>query len=548
MTHVDRAWRYAEQVIRGEVLACEWVRLQCQRSLDWRGKYSFDERKAEKACNFISIFPHTKGRWARSAEPLKLEDWQCFCTCMIFGFVHEDGTRIIRRARIYVPRKNAKSEWAARIGLYMLTEDGEYAPEVYCGATSEDQAWEVFRPALRMARKVDDFRSHYNVEVLARSILAHDDDGFFKPIIGKPGDGASPHCAITDEYHEHKDDGQLNTMETGMGAREQPLSLVTSTAGETIGGPCYEDWLDLQSVLKGTTEDDELFGLIYTVDPEDDWRSEKALIKANPNYGVSVGAEYLKSQQRQAISTARKQGPFKTKHLNLWVGAMDAYFNSEDWKELASEISIEQFSGLDAWAGLDLASKKDIAALRLWIDLGDGKFATLGKQYLPKQGDWGANNERYAGWEITGHLVRTPGNIIDFATIEADILEIGRILHLCAVGYDPYQGNYLATRLMEEGLNMVEYGATVKNFSDPMKTLDAHITAGTMMHDGDPCMSWMIGNVVAYEDKKENVFPRKARDENKIDGPVSLMMAIGLQMAEHDDGVSAYETERLTVI
>lgn len=555
MNYVNLAWKYARDVVSGRVIACEPIIQQCARSLLWRKekRYKFDKKKAEKACQFICLFPHTKGVWAKRSEPFVLEGWQAFFVCMIYGWMRPDLTRVIRRARLYVARKNGKSDVAARIGLKMAAADEEYAPEVYCGATTEAQAWEVFRPAKRMVDKSEDFREFYSVEALAKSIICHEDDGFFKPLIGKPGDGSSPHCSIADEYHEHPDDTLVSTMETGMGARSQPLSLVTSTAGETIGGACYNDWLDCLSVLKGITEDDELFALVYTADPDDDWKSEAGLKKANPNFGVSVGRDFLLSQQKQAIASARKQGPFKTKHLNLWVGAMNSYFNVEGWKSCAVQnFNMDDYAGCPAWFGLDLASKRDIAALRVFIEIGNGKYAVFGKQYLPEgdsDTDFGANSERYNALTIDGWLERTDGNVIDFACIEQDILEITKIFETRLVGYDPYQGNYLATRLLAEGVPMVEYGQTVKNFSDPMKTLDALIASKRIVQDGDPCMDWMMGNVVAKEDKKENVFPNKARAENKIDGPVALMMAVGLSGVAIEAGEmdSYLETEEMMV-
>ncbi|MFQ5535465.1 MAG: terminase large subunit [Sphingomonadales bacterium] len=555
MIHVKRAWRYARDVASAKILTNDLVRLQCERSLRWRAEaralgYRFDAKKAERAASFISVFPHTKGALARSGKPLRLEGWQCFFICMIFGWVHaKTKLRVIRRARLYVARKNGKSDLAARLGLYMLTEDGEYAPEVYCGATSEAQALEVFRPALRMTKKVAAFREYYDVEAMASSIVTHGDDGFFQRIIGKPGDGASPHCAITDEYHEHADDSQLNTMETGMGARQQPLSLVTSTAGETIGGPCYNDWLDLMSVLTGATQDDELFGLVYAADPEDDWQSEEALHKANPNFGVSVGADFLRAKQSQAVTAARKQGPFKTKHLNMWVGALDGYFNIEEWRACCdTELMLESLAGREAWIGLDLASKRDIAAMQLLIDIGGGRYACFGKHYLPEDGEFGSNAERYKGWSIDGWMTRTEGNVIDFEHIEENLNNLLSDFQVKSVGYDPSEANYFATRMLKFGAPMVEFRQSVVNMTDPMKSLDALIASGRLSHPGDPCMEWQMSNVVARENRKGQVYPNKARNENKIDGPVALIMAVGLAQVEEEDQDSVYETRGVLVI
>lgn len=164
---------------------------------------------------------------------------------------------------LLVPRKNGKSALAAAIGLYMLVADGEHGAEVYSGATSEKQAWEVFRPAKLMAQRSPALLSHFGLTVNAKNLHVLGNGSRFEPIIGTPGDGASPSCAIVDEYHEHPTDVLYSTMETGMGAREQPLMLVITTAGDNIAGPCYSMQQEAQAMLEGTRPDDEMFALIY---------------------------------------------------------------------------------------------------------------------------------------------------------------------------------------------------------------------------------------------------------------------------------------------
>src|SRR5690606_2229860 len=147
------------------------------------------------------------------------------------------------------------------------------------------------------------------------------DGSRFEPVIGKPGDGASPSCAILDEVHEHDDDVRYDTMLTGMGAREQPLLLGITTAGSNIAGPCYALQKEVEAVLSGKVEDDpELFGIIFTVDdPESEWQTEIGILKANPNAGISVGLEYLQARIKNAIRSPRKKATILTKHFNIWV-------------------------------------------------------------------------------------------------------------------------------------------------------------------------------------------------------------------------------------
>ena len=357
--HVACARRYVDDVLSGRIDTCRWVKLACERSRrDLEASqepdypYRFDPAKAERVCRFLELFPHSKGKWAAQREPFILEGFQAYLTCELFGWVRKrDDLRRFRKALLLVPRKNGKSDWAARVGLYMLAADGEHGAEVYSGATTEKQAWEVFRPALLMAKATPTFLEHYGVQPFKQSIAIAGTASRFEPLIGKPGDGASPSCAIVDEYHEHDTDDFAQTMLTGMGSREQPLMLFITTAGSNVSGPCYSLQLEAQRMLEGVTPDDELFALIYGIDQDDDWTDPEMLRKANPNYGISVGAEFLLARHRDAMANAREQGVYQTKHLNRWVGARCAYFDLPKWIACRREIELDDYAGRSRAAG-----------------------------------------------------------------------------------------------------------------------------------------------------------------------------------------------------
>ncbi|MBO9589075.1 terminase TerL endonuclease subunit [Devosia sp.] len=540
--HVDAANRYAKGVVSGKIPANKWVKLACKRHLDDMARqkdrafaYRFDANAAEKWCKFIELLPHIKGEWARKAQNLTLEPWQCFKTICIFGWLRkDDGLRRFRKALILEPRKNAKSTWAAAIGLGMLTIDNEHGAEIYSGATTEKQAWEVFKPARLMAIKRPQLLQHFGVTVNASNIHILGDGSKFEPMIGNPGDGASPSCAIVDEYHEHDTDVMVDTMETGMGAREQPLLLIITTAGDNLAGPCYAAVQEAEKVLDGIIENDELFALIYGVDKDDDWTSDLALRKANPNYDISVKGEFLRARQRDAIQNARKVGVFKTKHLNMWVQARDAYFNIQRWQESADTgLKLEDFKGKPCRIGVDLASTVDIAAIELTFEHGDG-FARFGRYYLPEATIELPENEHYRGWRDAPEkwITQTDGDMIDYVTIRDDLLQLRDDGFMIAeVAFDPHQAMMMMAELQAEGYETVEVRPLTLNFSPAMKQMDGLIRSRKIVHNGDPVFTWMLSNVVAKPDAKDNVYPRKNRPENKIDGPVAHMMALARWMA-----------------
>ncbi|WP_267348690.1 terminase TerL endonuclease subunit [Sphingomonas sp. GM_Shp_2] len=561
------ARQYAADVVSGKIPAGKQIRLQCERFISDLVRsasddfpYRFDDDKAARPCRFMERLPHTKGPWAKQKKRLTLEPWQIWNLCCVFGWLHKSGTqagtRRFRRWLLVVPRKNGKSAIASGVALFMLCADGEYGAEVYSGATNEKQAWEVFRPARLMVQKLKALKDKFGIDILAKQLLRQEDGSRMETIIGDPGDGQSPSCSIHDEYHEHADDAQVDTMITGMGARDQPLQLLITTAGENLAGPCYAMILEQRERLAGIGHnggppiDDDTFFAEYSIDEDDDWKSEAALRKANPNIGVSVGLEYLLARLRDAIATPRKRGIFKTKHLNLWVAAKAAYFDIEAWRRctdpdipvlFADAAALDRLAGRRCILSLDLASKVDIAAIEyLFLPIGDrptkaDPFIRLGRYFLPSKAV--EDTSAYQAWDAQALLDVNEGNITDFEEIEIAIDEARKLFEVETIAYDPAQATMLVNRLVKAGAPVLEVVPNVLNFSDPMKQLDAFMKAELIRHAGCPVMEWQIANVVAQADAKDNVYPRKPRIEAKIDNPVALIAALAVALTREEEQV-----------
>lgn len=538
--YVEIGIQYARDVVAGDIPACKWIRAACQRQLDdlertdwdWR----WDARLAARVCAFIELLPHVKGRW--KSRTIILEPWQCFTLSTIFGWVDADGFRRFRKALVVIPRKNAKTTIAAAVGLYLLALDDEPGAEVYSAATTKDQArisWDIARG---MAQRTPGFRDRYGVTAHPHSIAIESDARFFKALSRDADslEGLNPHGAIIDELHAHKTREVFDVLDEATGARQQPLIFIISTEGDNATGVFAEQVAYGQQVLEGNHEDDSFYAAIYTIDPEDDWTSPEAWAKANPNLGVSVLAKDLEIRCRQAQKNAESQSSFLTKRLNVRVGAGNAYFNMLAWREKCFEptLKIEDYYGQRCIVGLDLASKIDIAAMGLMFD--DGAF--FARCWIPEDAieKGNPNYDLYRGWAERGHLKLTPGNVIDFEFIEQDLLELHRNFDVAEVAFDPYQATQLSTRMMAEGLPMVEIPQTVRHMSEPLKELAARILSGRIKHDGNPVATWMFGNVVVKRDAKENVYPTKARMENKIDIPITATMCTARQFCLQADG------------
>ena len=549
------AGRYAEAVVAGEIPSCRWVRFACQRQLSnlarFKGKaspYRFNPKlrdregrafhPADNLCAFIERLPHVKGPLA--GEPIKLEPWQVFILTTVFGWVKPDGKRRFRRSYIEVPRGNAKSTLSSAVALYMLAADGEGGAEVYSLATTRDQARIVFGDAQTMARRSKGFRSRFGVAVGAHNMHVLASGSKFEALSaeGSTLDGLNIHFGCVDELHAHKTRTVYDVVETGTGKRDNSLLWVITTAGSNRAGICYELRTFVNRLLEGLFEDDSQFGIIYGLDEADDWTSEDALIKANPNWGISVRPEVLLPLQAKAMQMPSAINNFKTKHLNEWVNADTAWMDMRAWDACADpSLSESDFLGEPCYVGLDLASKVDIAA-KAKVFQRDGKFYVFLTYYLPESAVDEGRNSQYSGWARRGLLTVTPGNVTDFDQIEAELVADASRFQIVEVPFDPFQATQLSAHMLAEGLPMVEMRPTVLNFSEPMKQLEALVLQRRLVHDGDPILAWMICNVVCHRDAKDNIYPRKEREEDKIDGVVALIMALGRQMV-HDNAAQA---------
>lgn len=542
MTPTESAIRYAEQVVAGEIAAGKYVRLPCQRFLDDLARqedpdwpYRYDTEKADRACRFMQLMPHTKGKWAAKKERLVLQPWQCFIECNLFGWVSkETGLRRFRMGYEEEPRKQGKSLRLAARGIYLFAADGEAGSEVYCGATTEKQAYEVYRPAWQMVQKLNGLRERYGVEQSGNPknpgpMYVMEDMSKFETMIGKPGDGSSPHAALIDEYHEHDTDQMVDAMQTGMGAREQPMLCIITTAGSNLGGPCYEMRRDMIRILEGQTQDETCFAIIYGIDEDDAWDDPESLKKANPNYGISVFEPFLLAQLAQAKRSASKQNAFRTKHLNDWVGAKTAWMNMLAWQRQKRSFELDDFAGCKAWVGVDLASKLDVAAAVCLIER-DGAYYCIPRFYVPEKAV--EDSEKYQIFKTAGDVIETPGEMTDYAFIEEDLKELAaKGIEVQDIAFDPAQAAYLMTRLSQAGLPVIEVPQNVRNLSEPMKEVEAMIMSRKLWHDGNTAMTWMMGNVVAKLDAKDHIYPRKERPEDKIDGVLGLILGMARAMA-----------------
>ena len=541
-TKIHPAEKYAQQVLAGEVMVCEFVTLAVKRyyndlenALD-KGWY-FDRKAAIRAIGFIEKLKHTKGKWA--GQRFKLESWQQFILWNIFGWMKADGTRRFRYVYVEIARKNGKTALSAGIGLYMLFADGEARPEVYSAATVKDQARICFSDAVEIVKKTDlkNYLSPYR-----NSIVYELKGGTMKPLSSDYGthDGLNPSCGIIDEFHAHKDSGMFDVIKSAFGARRQPLMFIITTAGFNKNGACYAYRSNVIKILQGINEDDSLFGIIYTLDSKEEWDNPKMWIKSNPNLGVSVFPEYLADQVNDAKNRPEAVRNVMTKNVNLWVDAEKTWILDDMWQKCIGTTDIKSLRGCKCWGGLDLSNVSDITAFVLLFHENE-KFQLLPFFWIPEDKmleKIRKENINYDKWSSLGFVKVTAGNVLDYDFVKADILQIAEIYDLQSTAYDRWNASQTIIDLQNEGMECSPFGQGYGSMGAPTKEFEKMVLTEKIEHFGNPVLRWMMASTVVKTDPAGNIKPDKEKSSQKIDGIVASIMALGEWMtaqAEEDN-------------
>lgn len=536
---------YAQQVHSGDILTCEFVQLAVDRyyrdidnALD-KGWY-FDRKAAQRAICFIERLKHTKGQWA--GLRFKLEPWQQFIIWNIFGWKMADGTRRFRYAYVEIARKNGKTALSAGIGLYMLFADGESRPEVYSAATVKDQARICFSDAVEIVKATDlkNYLTPYR-----NSIVYELKGGMMKPLSSDYGthDGLNPSCGIIDEFHAHKDSGMFDVIKSAFGARKQPLMFIITTAGFNKAGACYAYRDNVIKILRGINEDDTLFGIIYTMDSNEEWDNPQMWIKSNPNLGVSLFPNYLEDQVNDAKNRPEAVRNVMTKNVNLWVDAEKTWILDDAWMKCVGITEIEDLRGCECWGGLDLSNVSDITAFVLIFHEND-KFQLLPFFWIPEEKmleKIRKENINYDLWVKAGFVKVTSGNVLDYDFVKADILQIVEIYDLQSSAYDRWNSSQTIIDLQNEGMECNPFGQGYGSMSAPSKEFEKLVLSEKIEHFGNPVLRWMLSSTLIKTDPAGNIKPDKEKSVQKIDGIVASIMALGEWMtAQAEDDNDPY--------
>ena len=346
----------------------------------------------------------------------------------------------------------------------------------------------------------------------------------------KTGDGKNPSCVIIDEAAQIVDRNSIEVLHSGMVARQNPLRIYITTASFTKETKFYEDMSMYQSMLHGEAMDNpRWFGLLYGLDPADDWRDPDIWAKANPMHGISVFETAIKERATQAQHKPAALNEFLCKTLNIFVSANSAWIDREYWDNSVIEQT-ERGEPEAVFIGFDLAATRDLNAVCTLKRYGELDYEAEFQFFLPEAG-FELIPKHYADiFRVavqSGVLKLTEGNVMDDREISDYIKAQCEKYNCKEVGYDAYNAASLVARLHDYGIPVKKVGQSMAVLSNPSKYIEKLILNHQVKHNGNPFIGWQLGNCEVYEDVNGNIKIRKneADKSAKVDGIIALIIA-----------------------
>lgn len=505
---------------------------------DKNAQYIYDDAKAQYAIDFIQTFcKHSKGKWG--GKPVILELWQKAITAALFGFVDKDsGLREYRQLILIVARKNGKSTFASCLGLFLLVADGEAGPEIYSAATKKDQAKIIWREACSMIKKSPALNKKLDLRVSV--IRSRFNEGTFEPLGSDSDklDGLNVHGALIDELHALKDKNLYDVLIDGMTAREQPLCIITTTAG-TVRDNIYDlKYDECERIINGYDDpagykDETILPIVYELDKREEWTDPTCWAKANPGLGSIKNTQTLAQKVYQAQHDALRVKNLLCKDFNIRETSGEAFFtfdqlNNEttyDMKALKPKYGI---------GGFDLSETTDLTCATMLFCVRDDPNIYIKQMYWIPEDLLGKRVHEdqvpYDIWKKKGWLRTSPGFRNDYRLILqwfVDEMEQDDI-YLFKCGYDRWSAAYLVQSMKERFGDdvMVPVAQGKQTLSGPMKNLAADLAAKRIVYGNNPILKWCMTNVAVDVDRNDNIQPCKTSNPRKrIDGFASLLDA-----------------------
>lgn len=533
---------YWNEIESGRVMVCrkiyQWYKYLAMM-INSQGEYFYSVKRANHVIEFAENFCRiSKG--ANAGKVIRLELWEKALLAAVFGFIDINGNRMCREAVLIVGKKNGKSLIASIVGLYLLIGDGEPGPEIYAVATKRDQAKIIWTEAKRMVRKSPVLLRRIKPLVAELSSELYN-DGTFKPLASDSDtlDGLNVHGALMDEIHQWKNGRALfDIIADGTSARDQPLVLITSTAG-TVREDIYDQKYDeAERVINGLFDENgyhdiHFFPFIYELDKRKEWTVEPCWIKANPGLGTIKKLETLRAKVEKAKGNPSSVKNLVCKEFNIRETSTESWLTFEQLDN-RSLFDIKKLKPRYGIGGADLSSNVDLTnGTIIFMVPGDSNIYVLQMYWIPEdllEKKIKEDKIPYDKWIEQGWVRTCPGNKIHYRYVKEWFEEVQNEsdIYLFKCGYDSWSASYF----VEDMTNT--FGKPVmepviqgkKTLSGPMKSLGADLAKKRIIYNNNPVLKWCLANTSVDEDRNGNIQPAKGNlGTRRIDGTAGLLDA-----------------------
>lgn len=487
--------------------------------------------RAERVVAFLETLEVTAGRLA--GTPFRVRDWQRAIIAAIYR-EDDDGRRPVRTAVLTFGRKNGKTGLAAGLALCHLSgPEAERRGEVYSAANDKEQAGKTFAEMVAMIEVHPILSERINVKRFGKELEDMTTGSVFKAlsadVAGKHG--LSPSCVIYDELGQASNRELYDTLDTAMGARDNPLLMVISTQAATDIAPLSQIVDYGRRVNDGVVDDPSFYLAEYSAPMEADPWDEQTWSLANPALGDFLSLEEVRRQAEQARRMPAKEPAFRNLILNQRVASERTFLGVGEWMACNAPVNIRRLKGRKCFAGLDLSAVRDLTALVLVFPDDDGVFEVVPFFWLPNDGLRDREEEDrvpYWAWREGGFLLTTPGGVIDPAFIAAHVARMGELYDLRMIGFDRWRIEDFQRALADTGADipMHPVGQGFKDMGPAVDLLERLVAERRLNHGGHPVLTWNAANSVATPDPAGNRKLDKMRSRGRIDGMVALAMAL----------------------
>lgn len=521
--------QYATDVLEGKITAGVLIKKACERYMSFleRNDMYFDCAAVDRVVNFVSKLKHFTGEFA--GQPFKLLPWQFWIVCSLFGFKwRKDDTRVTRTAMICVGRKNGKSTFLGALSAYAMVADKEPAAQCVFSANSTKQAKLCFDITRNFLEGLDPQRQLFKTRrdriefpLTKSEIIVTSSDA-------SKLDGLNLHYGCVDELEEAKSAALWNVLETSMGMRRQPLILAICTAGFDVTSFCYTMRQSYIDVLNGVVDEPSMFGAIYELDEGDDVENEAVWLKANPSLGQSVKPEFLRQQLNRSKHNTALRSSVMTKLFNFWLHSASTWIPSSYILDAQKKWELSDHANEPAYIGIDLANCSDLTVLTVMCDCDDGikRFRTW--YFLPSAAlSESANAEKYKIWATQGFLTITDGNVTDYSAVMRKLMQLNSQMYIYRISYDAWSASQFAIDMAEQNLPCYPYSMSITSITRPSREIERLIRGGFVEMYPNPIDAWCWQNARAKTDYNENIRPVKESADQKIDGVLGQVLALG---------------------